>query len=431
MTNDAAGTTTAMAPTPEGPGPPKRGGGSGATRRRRGIRNRIIGYRLVPANELIEHPDNWRRHPSKQRRAMSGSFAEIGYADALIARQTPEGLILIDGHLRRSITPDQEVPVLVVDLDEQEAALLLASLDPLAAMAEADREAYGSLLSRIETTRASVRDMLEDFRRSVGAALPGRTHPDAIPASRPPARVAPGERWSLGEHRLLCGDATSGEDVERLLRGERPDVCVTDPPYGVDYDPAWRERAAEQGRLAYAARRTGGVRGDDRADWREAFELYPGDVLYAWHAGIRGAEVQTGIEAAGFEVRSQIIWAKPHLPIGRGHYHWRHEPCFYAVRRGRSAQWAGGRKQSTLWEMALDPAAGTHGTQKPVEAMERPIRNHGARIVYDPFVGSGTTFIAAERAGVRCLGIDIDPAWCDLALLRWESFTGRRARRLR
>jgi DNA modification methylase len=395
----------------------------------RGVRDRVVELRRVRAGDLLEHPRNWRRHPEHQRRALRALLREVGYAAALIAREEEGRLMLVDGHLRRSIDPDQIVPVLVLDVTEEEADKLLATLDPISALARPDPERLQDLLGRVATSSAAVRELLAAVAR--GAHLPvrpGLTHPDAAPPLPEVPTAKPGDLWLLGEHRVLCGDATEGADVARLLDGERPALTVTDPPYGVGYDPAWRARAAERGALSYAARRLGTVPGDDRSDWRAAWALVPGDVLYCWHAGREAASVQEGLEASGFSVRSQIIWSKPHVPISRGHYHWRHEPCWYAVRKGASAHWSGDRTQTTVWEIVLDQnVAGGHSTQKPVEAMERPIRNHDAPIVYDPFLGSGTTLVAAERVGRRCLGMEIDPGYVDVAVTRWERYTGHRA----
>jgi DNA modification methylase len=399
--------------------------------RRNPVRDRIIELRRIRARDLRDHPRNWRQHPARQRQALRALLSEIGYADALLAREEEGHLVLVDGHLRRSLDPDQVVPVLVLDVSAEEADKLLVTLDPLTGLAGSDPDRLSELLDGVATSSAAVRELLDAVAR--GAHLPARrglVPPDTAPPLPAVARSRVGDLWILGSHRLLCGDATKQQDVSRLLAGARPLLTVTDPPYGVDYDPAWRERAARKGQLAYAARRVGEVANDDRADWREAWNLCPSDVLYCWHAGRQAAVVQEGIEAAGFEVRAQIIWSKPHVPISRGHYHWRHEPCWYAVRKGASAHWCGDRTQTTVWEMALDPnAGGGHATQKPVEAMERPIRNHDSPSVYDPFLGSGTTLIACERAGRQLFGMEIDPRYVDVSVSRWEQFTGQRARR--
>ena len=202
---------------------------------------------------------------------------------------------------------------------------------------------------------------------------------------------------------------------------------VSDPPYGVAYDPAWRNEAGVS-----ATARTGTVRNDDRADWREAWALFPGDVAYVWHAGIHARTVAESLEACGFAIRAQLIWVKNRFVLSRGHYHWQHEPCFYAVRDGGESRWQGARDQSTVWQIATnadDDAATVHGTQKPVECMLRPILNNSARgdAVYEPFAGSGSTIIAAEKSGRRCFGMEIEPRYCDVIVSRWQNFTGKRA----
>lgn len=232
-----------------------------------------------------------------------------------------------------------------------------------------------------------------------------------------------GQVWHLGRHRLMCGDSTDAQDVSRLLGADKPMLMVTDPPYGVNYDPAWRGEALDQ-----TVNRPSAVLNDDRADWREAWELFPGSTAYVWHAGLFGSVVQTSLEAADFNVRSQIIWAKPRFALSRGNYHWQHEPCWYAVRKGCSSGYVGGRDQSTLWEISSreQDADTVHSTQKPLECMERPIRNSSnpGDWIYDPFVGSGTTIIAAERAKRRCLGMELSAEHVAVCLQRYQDATG-------
>jgi DNA modification methylase len=224
---------------------------------------------------------------------------------------------------------------------------------------------------------------------------------------------------------LLCGDATIPADVGKVLNGEAPFICVTDPPYGVKYDPQWRQDAAEAGHLSKANRATGTVSNDDRADWSEAYMLFPGKVLYAWSASSASIESGAAIKKAGFEIRSMIIWKKPHFAISRGHYHFQHEPCWYAAKG--SSKWCGDRSQSTIWECSSRIQNHTeHGTEKPLEIMARPIRNHGdaSDHVYDPFVGSGTTIIAAEKLGRRCFAIELDAKYVDVCCQRFVNETG-------
>jgi DNA modification methylase len=259
------------------------------------------------------------------------------------------------------------------------------------------------------------------------AGTEGLTDPDAVPEKPVDPVTKPGDLWLLGKHRLLCGDSTSATDVARLLDGAVPALMVTDPPYGVEYDPEWRMDAGLTGNTA----RMGKVMNDDRADWTEAWKLFPGDVAYVYHAGVFASTVQQSLERAGFAIRAQIIWAKDRLALSRGDYHWQHEPCWYAVREGGKGHRTDDRTQTTLWSIpARDDAGHGHGTQKPVECMERPVRNHLADTVYEPFAGSGTTVIACERTGRACLAMELDPGYCDVVVRRWEEFTGRKAERV-
>lgn len=239
-------------------------------------------------------------------------------------------------------------------------------------------------------------------------------------------KVKSGDLWQIGEHRLVCGDSTNAQDVERVLDGAKPNLMVTDPPYGVDYKPEWRSITENQGFAAKSVN-TGKVLNDDRADWREAWQLFDGDIAYCWHADLRASDAWQSLVVSGFEIRAQIIWAKPSLTFGQGHYHFQHEPCFYAVRKGSTASWSGDRKQTTLWEIAgINPAGGSsdegdgktgHGTQKPLECMARPIRNHEGD-VYEPFAGSGTTLVACQNLNRKCYAIEISENYCAVILER-------------
>jgi hypothetical protein len=185
---------------------------------------------------------------------------------------------------------------------------------------------------------------------------------------------------------------------------------------------------AEQGRNQPHKAKLGTVKNDDRADWREAWALFPGDVAYVWHAGRFASTVQESLEACGFDIRAQIIWAKDRFALSRGNYHWQHEPCLYAVKG--TAHWTGDRSQSTLWQIpAREDRGHGHGTQKPVECMRRPMLNNSSpgQAVYEPFCGSGTTIIAVETVGRVCQAMEIDPAYVDVVIIRWQAFTGQSA----
>ena len=396
------------------------------------IRDRITELRRVPAADLLPNPKNWRKHPEAQQNAMRGVLAEIGFADAVLARETDDGLMLIDGHLRAEVAPDSVVPVLVLDVNEAEADVILATHDPLAAMAEADAGLLDSLLADVETTSEALAEMLTDLGEEFGTVDTPEVIEDEVP--EPPADpiTKPGDLWLLGDHRLLCGDATSEADVARLLDGREPFIMVTDPPYGVDYDPNWRNETNRWSgsEVKVGAKAIGVVENDTQCDWAEALALFPGVVAYVWFASLMAEQTASAMAVAGFQLRSQIVWAKSRLVIGRGHYHWQHEPCWYGAKG--SAKWCGDRSQSTIWEIDKNQTNETgHSTQKPIECMARPIRNHGdaGDDVYDPFLGSGTTLIAAEQLDRKCYGLEISPAYCDVIVERWQNLTGKKATR--
>lgn len=224
--------------------------------------------------------------------------------------------------------------------------------------------------------------------------------------------------------------------LKKQWGGALPLLMVTDPPYGVEYDAGWRSKAMptknDEGRwTTNDGRAKGKVENDNKADWREVWSLFCGDVAYIWHAGNMAHIVAESLISCGFNIRSQIIWAKNQFVIGRGDYHPHHEPCWYVVRDGKTGRYNGDRTQSTLWQIDKPHKSETgHSTQKPVECMSRPIRNNSKTgdAVYEPFSGSGTTIIACEQLGRKCRAIEISPAYVAVALQRWADATGKTPR---
>jgi DNA modification methylase len=256
------------------------------------------------------------------------------------------------------------------------------------------------------------------------AGATGLTGEDEVPELSERAVTAVGDIWCAGSHRIACGDCTDAAAVAALLVGLAPELMVTDPPYGVDYDPAWRHRMG----VNRSARR-GKVRNDDQADWGAAWSLFPGNIAYVWHGALHATTVAESLVSHGFTVRAQIIWAKERLVLSRADYHWQHEPCWYAVRT--KGHWTGDRKQTTLWNIASSgqDSETSHSTQKPVECMRRPMLNNSnpGQAIYDPFLGSGTSLIAAETIGRVCLGMELEARYVDVAVRRWQAFTGMKA----
>jgi hypothetical protein len=443
-------------------------------------RSRIVGHGEEPPDQLLAHPLNWRVHGKEQQRALAGALSEVGWvATVMVNKRTGH---VVDGHLRVELAiskGEPSVPVTYVDLSEDEERMVLATLDPLAAMAGADQAKLEELLRDLVPTDDALVAMLAELADQNGILRTGLTDPDELPPVPDEADVyvKAGELYGLGDHRLLCGDATNPADVARLLGGAEPTLLATDPPYGVELDQSWRDGvyngphkrvrgwSVKQGaERPYMMRpgtsgqpdgddasraptlrhgRTVGHRqtqisGDVRADWSEAFALVPSlEVGYIWYASAHTLEVLNGLLAIGFELASQIIWDKTLFSIGRSWYHWAHEPCFVVRKSGAKVPFLGERNQATIWRAPSPKRLGAgsteekqdHPTQKPAVLFETPIANHlrVGEALYEPFAGSGTAIIAAEELGRRCYAMEIDPRYVQLTLERWSAFSGREA----
>ncbi|MDE3825094.1 site-specific DNA-methyltransferase [Sinorhizobium meliloti] len=379
-----------------------------------------------PLASLKHYSANARTHSPDQVAQIAASIREFGFTIPLLVDEAGE---LIAGHGRARAAEEiglELVPVMVARgwTQKQIKAYRLAD-NQLALNAGWDVKLLAAELETLPDMAALIGFSESELRR-LGRLTgnPGLTDPDEAPALPDVPTSKAGDLWLCGQHRILCGDACNAQDVERLLSGVKPNLMVTDPPYGVDYDPHWRAEAGVNNNR----KKMGEVVNDERADWRQAYELFPGAVAYVWHAGKYASEVEASLEATGFQIRAQIIWAKDRFALSRGDYHWQHEPCWYAVRQ--KGNWCGDRSQSTLWTIpSRDDSGHGHSTQKPVEAMRRPMQNNSSagQAVYDPFVGSGTTMIAAEMEARCALCLEINPAYVDVAVKRWEAFTGEKA----
>lgn len=388
-----------------------------------------------PIGSLVPYARNARTHSDGQVAQIAASMREWGWTNPVLVDEAG-GIIAGHGRVLAARTLGfAEVPVMVARgwTEAQRRAYVLAD-NQLALNAGWDAELLNVELKGLGEMGFDL-DLLgfDNLDALMADKTAGLTDPDDAPEAPADPVAALGDVWLMGRHRIVCGDCTDPLVVDKALNGVKPHLMVTDPPYGVEYDANWRNESARtssgMGNRAIGAGAVGKVLNDDRADWREAWSLFPGDVAYVWHAGLFAGVVADSLVAADFKLRSQIIWKKSNFAIGRGDYHWHHEPCWYAVRR--TGHWAGDRKQSTIWEIPKPQKSETgHSTQKPVGCMKRPIENNSSagQAVYEPFSGSGTTIIAGEMTGRSIHAIELNPAYVDVAVMRWQAFTGEQAK---
>lgn len=384
-----------------------------------------------PISGLVPYARNARTHSDEQVAQIAASIREWGWTNPILIDE--QGTI-IAGHgrvLAAQRLGYTDVPVMTArGWSEAQIRAYVIADNKLAESAGWDRELLRLEVADLESMGFDLPLMgfcADELQAMSADPNPGLTDPDDTPEAPVNPVTVLGDVWLLGKHRLVCGDSTDADAVAKCLNGVEPHLMVTDPPYGVDYDADWRNRADRANGKPYGASAVGVVENDNRMDWREAWALFSGQVAYVWHADRHASEVQQSLEACKFEIRCQIIWAKDRFAISRGHYHWQHEPCWYAVRG--NGHWSGDRSQTTLWKIGHQKSETGHSTQKPVECMKRPIENNSSpgQAVYEPFSGSGTTIIAGEMTGRSIHAIELSPLYVDVAVKRWQDFTGQAA----
>jgi DNA modification methylase len=395
---------------------------------RRGVEEKRLALEHWPIERLVPSPRNARTHSAAQVAEIAGSIRTFGFCNPVLVGDDGD---VIAGHGRLAaarLLGLADVPVIPLrGLSEVQRRQLMLADNRIALNAGWDLEMLNLELKELSVMGADLAALgftAQELAAALNPGGEGLTDENEVPAVAEVAVTIAGDIWCLGTHRVACGDSTDPNTVKALLGDVAPGLMVTDPPYGVEYDPEWRNQ-----RGLSRSSRTGRVHNDERADWSAAWALFPGAIAYVWHGALRSIPAAESLVREGFTIRAQIIWAKERLVIGRGDYHWQHEPCWYAVRT--KGNWTGDRKQTTLWTI---PSGGQdtetiHGTQKPVECMRRPMLNNSSpgQAVYEPFLGSGTTLIAAQTSGRSCFAIELDPLYVDVAIRRWQTFTGEPA----
>src|SRR5450759_2933113 len=368
-----------------------------------------------PIDQLVFYARNPRKNDAAVDR-MCSSIREFGFKIPVLARSDGE---VVDGHLRLKAARKlgiTEVPVILCDewtTAQVKAFRLLVNRS--VTWAAWDDELLA--LELLEIRESELDLSLTGFDpHELDELLIGpddEEAADAVPPLPENPVSRPGDLWLCGSHRVLCGDATSPEAVAQLLGDRKPCLMVTDPPYGIELDSEWRDRAGLNGcgpaESSYMKHRTAGhtetaISGDTRADWSEAFELVPSiQIAYVWHASVFTREVLNGLLRIGFLYPQQIIWNKGRTVLTRTHYWYQHEPCWYV--RKKNAPWFGkAGENSTIWD-----------------------HTKRGELVYEPFLGSGTTLAAAELTERVCCGIELDPKYVDVIVQRWQQLSGKKA----
>ena len=395
-----------------------------------GVKVHCAFEKAVDVVDLVEHPRNPNKHGDKQIALLAKIIRNQGWRNPIVV--SADSGFIVAGHGRlmaAKVLNVEQVPVdyQPFDNEAEEYAHLIAD-NRIAELAEADKSELAKLVRELEDkidldlTGFDAPSLEELLATKEEKQVDAEPKTDKAAELQVKWKTEKGQLWKLGEHRLLCGDSTNAKDVERELGDDKADIMVTDPPYGVNYDPSWRAEAG----MTVNENKLGKVQNDDIADWTPAWQLFDGDVCYVYHAGAKAGTVQQSLEDSGFNIRSQIIWSKDKMALSRGDYHWQHEPCWYGVRDGKKGNRTEDRTQTTVWQIAAREDSGHgHGTQKPVECMARPIRNHHCSTVYEPFSGSGTTIIACEQLDKKCRAIEIDPNYVAVALERYVDATGK------
>lgn len=371
-----------------------------------------IAAEYVDPRSLVPWADNPRKNDAVVPYVAS-SIKKYGFGAPIVARRANREIIAGETRWKAALSLGlTRVPVRFLDLDEDDAHQLACADNRIGEMAEWDLPKIHRVMEKWDLEAVKRLGFTDKELKAVKQAAES-TKSTTTSGSEPPPAITPvtkpGDLWKLGNHRLVCGDALEAKHVKLAVGSLKPMLMVTAPPF------------------------------DAQQNWQEAYKLFAGDVAYVWHAGIAGSATETSLRATGLLPRQQIVWIKQNLVVGRGAYQWQHEPCWYLVRKGGDARWCGDRAQSTVWPVqntnpmggATDDMKTSHPHQKPVECFSKPMRNHGrpGDVVYDPFCGSGTAIIGAEQTQRTCVALEIDPAYCDVIVNRWQQLTGARAKR--
>ena len=424
-----------------------------SSRTRQALEDRRLDLTYESLDELAKkfHPDNPKGH---DLRLLTASFARFGYVSPFLYNDSTD--VLIEGHGRaeglilkkaRGERPPKGVhlrddgawmvPVVHgMDLDADEARAYLVAANRLVELGGWDLPRLGALLEQLSHSADGLSAVgyslaeLDNMLASLGATEPDRSDPDEAPPLPADGQlyVRAGQTWRLGDHRLRCGDATVADDISALMTGHKAGLAVTDPPYGVNYGHhggavPGRRRSIANDALDPEAWRT------FVTSWVPALVKHVAGAFYVFMSSREWPLLSQALADAGAHWSDTIIWSKDQFTLGRADYQRQFEPIWYGWPKHAKRYWCGDRTQGDVWLFPKPTASDLHPTMKPVALIERAIANSSPRggIVLDLFAGSGTTIIAAERQGRTCYAMELDPAYAQVCIERWNQYTGRAA----
>ena len=391
---------------------------------------------MASINDLKSDHKNARRRTDRSSDLIKESLQRYGAARSIVIDE--ENRILagngtIDGAKAAGIRRvriiesegDEVIAVRRTGLSEEQKVGLALADNRTADLSEWDLEMLHRLSEEHELDPWFNQDDLDELLNVVEVdPVEGNTDPDAVPDAPEEPVTKPGDLWILGNHRLLCGDSTNPQHLQRLMDGQLADLWLTDPPYNVDYE----------GGTGLKIQNDNMADGEFRQFLCDVYStanqvLKPGAAFYIWHADSEGYNFRGAAQDNGWKVRQCLIWLKSSLVMGRQDYQWKHEPCLYGWTDGAAHTWNSDRKQTTILEFDKPRKNGQHPTMKPVDLFQYQIDNSTKpnQLVLDSFGGSGTTIIACERIRRQARLMELDPAYCDVIVQRWSEFTGKDA----
>ena len=390
--------------------------------------SKFYDHKVALVADLIPYALNSREHSDEQVAQIAASIRAFGFTNPVLIDEANN---LIAGHGRvmaaRKLGMTEVPAIVVTGMDERKRRALIIADNKLALNASWDMEA---LLVEVRDLGGEFGELMgfsdDELAAMMAEETEGLTDEDAVPEVPAVPVTVEGDVWVLGRHRLMCGDSTSIDHLQRLCDGQLVDMWLTEPPYNVAYEGGTKEKLTIQNDSM----------GDDqfRQFLRDAYVaadavMKAGAVFYIWHADSEGYNFRGAAKDAGWTVRQCLIWKKSSLVLGRQDYQWMHEPCLYGWKDGAAHLWAADRKQTTILQFDKPSRNGEHPTMKPVELFEYQMLNNskGSDLVLDSFAGSGTTAIACEKHGRNARLMELDPKYCDVIITRWQDFTGQEA----